>query len=101
MLPDFICQFDYFIRQPGIPFSEHVPDTFKVHLVLDQHFVRFYLFFRKALHDPILKGGPTTIFADGKSALFGLDLEQFLFINRTSELYELFFHLWYFCTGFL
>ena len=92
MLPYFAGQLGNLIGQSWISFSEHITDEFKIVLILGQHFIGLDLLFRKPFDYPVVKSSSSTIFADRKSALFGLDFQQLLFINRTSKLYKFLFH---------
>jgi hypothetical protein len=92
MFPYLVCQLYHFIGHFRISFSVHIPDTFKVDVIFNEQFVHSDLFIRKPFDNLMVEGGTATILAYGKSALFGLDLEQLLLINGTSKLYKFLFH---------
>lgn len=96
MFPYLVCQFYHFIGHFRIPFSVHIPDTFKVDLIFNEQFVHLDLFIGKPFDDLMVEGGTATIFTYGKSALSCLDLEQLLLINGTSKLYKFLFHFRFF-----
>ena len=85
MAPYFLYQLCDLFRQLGITFSEHVPDQLKVCCILDQHLIDIYLLLVQPLDDPVTENGTTAILAHAQAALFGLDLEQFLLEEGTSE----------------
>ena len=97
VVPYFHCQLCDLFRQSGISFSEHVPDQLKVCCILDQHLIDVYLFLRQALDDLVPKSGTTAIFAYAQTALFGLDPEQFLLEEGTSEFDVGPFHFLFLC----
>tara|TARA_R110000764_G_scaffold1503_2_gene6594 strand:- start:136285 stop:136611 length:327 start_codon:yes stop_codon:yes gene_type:complete len=85
-------QLGRFLGQSGIPLAEHIGYQLKVPLVFDQKLIGFNLFVRHPLHDTVIKCSAATVLTDGKTALPGLDLQQFLLVDRAPELDELFLH---------
>tara|TARA_B100000949_G_scaffold192035_1_gene175789 strand:- start:757 stop:1083 length:327 start_codon:yes stop_codon:yes gene_type:complete len=85
-------QLGSFLCQLGVPLTEHIGDQPEVPLVFDQKLIGLYLFVRHPLHDAVFEGGTATVLAEGKTALPGLDLQQFLLVDRAAELDELLLH---------
>ena len=92
MLSYLFGQLGRFLGQSGVPLSEHIGDELKIPLVFDQKLIGLYLFVRHPLHDTVFEGCPSAVLTDGKTALSGLDLQQFLLVDRAPELDELFLH---------
>ena len=92
MLSYLFGQLGRFFCQSGVPLAEHIGDQFEVPLIFHQKLIGLYLFLRHPLHDTVIEGGTAAVFTEGKTALPGLDLQQFLLVNRAAELDELFLH---------
>jgi hypothetical protein len=85
MVPDILCQFLDLIGQIRVPFLEHIANTAKVVLVLDQGLVTFQLLFRKPFDYAIAEGRAPAILRKAQARPFRPFLEQLLLVDGTPE----------------